>query len=200
MSEPVNENLLTAEELAMPMGAGYAVAAERLGLIYLANVVTLAHVIIRFMEEATKLSEDNAAGMFSSEQLDKAINELTDRLSAILSGRNPRFMATSWFTDPTQLANHLFSMHASFYQSAPYDPCDLTRLRIDPIREESFLLITSAVDGEVWEDTSMEQFITASVRVLLNIPEVVPLEMLQMTRLPTTIIQFGSFPGVRRGS
>ena len=198
MSEPVNENLLTAEELAMPMGAGYAVAAERLGLIYLANVVTLAHVITRFIKEATKLSQDHAAGMFSSEQLDKAINELTDRLSAILSGRNPRFMATSWFTVPTQLANHIFLIHAAAY--CQFDSCDLVRLRTDPIREAAFLIITSAVDGDVWEDTSVEEYITSSVRELLNIPASVPLDMLQMTRVPTMFIQFSSFPGVKRES
>jgi hypothetical protein len=31
----LNTELLTPEELAMPMGLGYVAAAERLGLIYL---------------------------------------------------------------------------------------------------------------------------------------------------------------------
>ncbi len=63
MREPMNHELLTEDELAMPMGAGYPAAAKRLGLIYLADVVTLAHIIARYMEESLQLSEDYAAGI-----------------------------------------------------------------------------------------------------------------------------------------
>ncbi len=149
------------------MGGGYPAAAKRLGLIYLADVVTLAHIIARYMEESLQLSEDYAAGHYSSDQIDKGIAELTDRLADILSGRNPRYMATPWFTDPTQLAHQIYMTHAAAYESEPCDPRDVTKLRLDPIREEAFLIITTAFDIDFDEEFTVERFVTLSVRELL---------------------------------
>ncbi len=83
-----------------------------------------------------------------------------------------------------------------------YDPCSrirerdlaihemFTKLRLDPIREEAFLIITTAFDNDFDEEFTVESFVTLSVRELLNIPEVVPLDMLRMSRCTRTTIQF----------
>ncbi len=87
-----------------------------------------------------------------------------------------------------KLANHIFFRNLRFYQSEPYEPRDFVRLRIDPIREAAYLLITAAFDG-VWEETSVVEYIESRVRELRNIPESIPLDMLQMARVPSNSIQ-----------
>lgn len=188
-----NEALLSPEEHEMPMEIGYAAAAERLGLIYLADVVAIAHVVSRFTEDAMKLTQDYSTGLLSGAQLGKAIDELNDRLGMILNGRNPRYMATPWFTDPTQLANHIFKIHDAAYQD---DPENLVNLRTDPIREAAFLIITTAAEEDFLEYTTAEEWVIGNVRELLNIPETVPLDMLEVSQASSTSIQVRRTEGI----
>lgn len=199
MSDGMNESLLNRDEREMPMGMGFVAAAERLDLIYLADVVAISNVISFFVEETLKLSRDFKAGLFTLPQMHKAMDESIDRLTAILKGQNPRFMATPWFTDPTQLANHLFKI---YYPSFADDPELLARLRIDPIREVALLIVTTpAEDEEYFDLNTVDQFISVYARELLNIPESVPLEMLNINRVPGTTIQVsrGDGESTRRG-
>ena len=47
-----NTELLTPEELAMPIGMGYLAAADRLGLIYLADTVGMVVLLSHCAEQA----------------------------------------------------------------------------------------------------------------------------------------------------
>ena len=130
----LNTELLTPKELAMEMGLGYLVAADRLGLIYLADTVAMAFLLSRFAEQAMQLSGDRDAGLLNAVQFDKALDELIDRLAKILRGKNPRYMAIPWFTDPGQLRQYIFDTHSP---ACSDDPECFGRLQADPIREES---------------------------------------------------------------
>ena len=163
----LNTALLTPDELATPMGLGYLAAADRLGLIYLADTVAIAHLLSRFAEQAIQLSADREAGLLNVDQFDRALDDFVDRLAEILRGENPRYMAIPWFTDTHQLRQCILGAHSPAYSN---DPESWARLQADPIREESLLFLTAVIEPEVFDYVELADFIAGFVHEILNIP------------------------------
>jgi len=162
----------------MPMGLGYLAAAERLGLIYLADTVGMALLLCRFAEQAGQLVADRDSGFLNAIQFDKALDELIDRLADILRGANPRYMATPWFTDPGQLQQSILDdLVPDYLNMADYvnTPDFLARLKADPIHEYALNFLTTVIEPDWLEYTGLNDFISNYVRGALNIPVQVPL-------------------------
>jgi hypothetical protein len=126
--QKLNGALLTEEEKATPIGIGYVMAARRLGLKYLDAAEVMLGLLVEFGNEAWHFSLH--AGL-PPKPFWKAMNKKADSLAAILKGRDPGYMATSWFTDPHQLRAHLLG---ELEKARPTDPPGAA-WRKDPIRE-----------------------------------------------------------------
>jgi|ERR1035437_1023890 hypothetical protein len=102
----LNGDLLTAEEMQSPMGLGYVSAAERLGLIYLYELKVIAQLLVDYANDAYEFAQTAHAqiGPHTVDQFWATLDKKADKLVVILKGQNPAYMATSWFTDPNQMA------------------------------------------------------------------------------------------------
>ncbi len=169
-----NAELLTPEEAQMEMGQGYLVAANRLGLIYLANVVTLAHLLSRFVEQAMLLVEDRDAGWYTDAQMAKAVDELAVQLAEILRGENPRYMAILWFTHPNHLRRYVYETLAPDYAE---DMEASARLKQDPILEDAVNFLWMSIEPDMldYQDGGIQGLIVGHAKYLLEIPDSVPL-------------------------
>ncbi|HUD48933.1 MAG TPA: hypothetical protein VMR33_19020 [Candidatus Baltobacteraceae bacterium] len=125
--QKTNGALMTDEEKNLPMGLGYATAADRLGLTYLASAEVMLRLLVDFGNEAFHFS---MTAHLTKEPFWKAMNQKADKLADILKGKNPAYMAISWFTEPGQLRASLYSR---IDQAMPNDLSDAA-LRKDPIR------------------------------------------------------------------
>jgi hypothetical protein len=100
----LNGELLTSEEMQSPMGLGYVAAAERLGLIYLYDLKVIAQLLVDYANDAYEFAQ---TACLPVEKFWPALDKKADKLAVILKGKNPAYMATSWFTDPNQMAAQL---------------------------------------------------------------------------------------------
>jgi hypothetical protein len=105
----LNGELLTSEEMQSPMGLGYVSAAERLGLIYLYDLKVIAQLLVDYANDAHEFAQTAHAqiGPHTVDQFWAALDKKADKLAVILKGKNHAYMATTWFTDPNQMAAHL---------------------------------------------------------------------------------------------
>lgn len=109
---------MTAEERNAPMGFGYVLAAERLGLEYLASPHVMTELVLGVINRVIMMWNQNlAAGNYAvlnpSQKLE--LLDVARELTAILAGKNPEYMAIPWFTDPTQLRAALLKEHCDAY-------------------------------------------------------------------------------------
>src|SRR5207245_934956 len=104
---PLNGDLLTDKERTTPMGFGYAVAATRLNLIYLASIPAMEKLLRDHAKEALTLHKLCQQNALPKCELSNQIDEVTQRLAKVLRGEDPRYMAIPWFTDPKQLRQSL---------------------------------------------------------------------------------------------
>ena len=125
--QKTNGALMMDEERNLPLGLGYTMAADRLGLTYLANAEVMLRLLVDFGNDAWdfSMSAHLPKGAFW-----KALNQKADKLGDILKGKNPAYMAIPWFTEPGQLRASLYSQ---IDQATPNDPPDAA-WRKDPIR------------------------------------------------------------------
>jgi hypothetical protein len=146
--QKANGDLMTDEERKLPLGMGYTVAADRLGLIYLMDPGVMVRLLVDFANEAYDFSMNVrlTKGPFW-----RAMNQKADKLAAILKGRNSAYMAPAWFTDPNQLRA---SLCQQMNLAMPNDPANAA-WRKDPIRAHArafmafFLeLSEGAIDGQ----------------------------------------------------
>src|ERR1035437_8480033 len=102
----LNGDLLTAEEMQSPMGLGYVSAAERLGLIYLYELKVIAQLLVDYANDAYEFAQTAHVqiGPHTVDQFWAALDKKADKLAVILKGKNHAYMATTWFTDPNQMA------------------------------------------------------------------------------------------------
>src|ERR1035437_252197 len=100
----LNGELLTSEEMQSPMGLGYVAAAERLGLIYLYDLKVIAQLLVDYANDAYEFAQ---TACLPVEKFWPALDKKADKLAVILKGKNPAYVATSWFTDPNQMAAQL---------------------------------------------------------------------------------------------
>ncbi|MFA6545185.1 MAG: hypothetical protein WCS99_12275 [Limisphaerales bacterium] len=145
----MNGDLLTDEERNTSMGLGYVMAAERLGLKYLADIKVMTELVCDMTNRAMAVwSEEQARdenfepSPSYGEQLDKMVEEL----AVILRGRNPRFMATPWFTDPNQLRESLWCEYRSAF---PDDP-EVASPAYDPIWQQASCCVVVPYDMLDW--------------------------------------------------
>jgi hypothetical protein len=122
-----NGALMTDEEKRLPMGLGYPMAADRLGLTYLASANVLLQLLVDFGNEAWDFSMN---AHLAKRPFWKAMNQKADKLAEILKGTDPAYMAIPWFTEPEQLRASLYS---KMNQAMPDDPPNAV-WRKDPIR------------------------------------------------------------------
>jgi hypothetical protein len=173
---PLNGDLMTPEERATEPGIGMLVAAERLGLIYLAKIPTMEKLLRDHAKEAVELLELSEQGGLTESQLFDSVEEVTQRLAKILRGEDPRYMAIPWFTDPNQLRQVLYDQyHASFGEDPEY-----TDWQADPVREAcaGFLIGVIEILRGATEATPQEEIlrqfnehVRVSVALFLGIPE-----------------------------
>lgn len=102
----MNGDLLTDEERHAPMGLGYVMAAERLGLHYLADLKVMTELVCERTNRAVEIWQ--AAGCSDGQAMLSdlhrwELDQMTAELATILRGAHPRYMAIPWFTDPGQL-------------------------------------------------------------------------------------------------
>ena len=100
----LNGELLTSEEMQSPMGLGYVSAAERLGLIYLYDLKVIAQLLVDYANDVYEFAQ---TACLPVEKFWPALDKKADKLAVILKGKNPTYLATSWFTDPNQMAAQL---------------------------------------------------------------------------------------------
>lgn len=158
----MNGELLTQEEWQAPLGLGYTMAADRLGLQYLLGPEPIFSLLVEFANEAWDFS---MKAHLPEGPFWKAMNRKADKLATILKGKNPAYMATPWFTDPHQLRAHL---RAELQKARPNDPPNAP-WRKDPIREyarnfmEFFLDLTEGA-VEPQGHTSNQQLVEQHVK------------------------------------
>ena len=128
----MNGDLLTSEEKQSPMGLGYVSAAERLGLIYLYDLKVIAQLLVDYANDAYEFAQTAHAqiGPHTGEEFWAALDKKADRLAVILKGKNPAYMATSWFTDPNQMAAQLSRWMETRELEHPANPIG----KKDPVR------------------------------------------------------------------
>jgi hypothetical protein len=158
-----NGDLMSDEEKYLPMGLGYAKAADRLGLIYLASGEVMLRLLVDFGNEAWNFSMN---AHLAKKPFWKAMNQKADKLADILKGKNPAYMAIPWFTEPGQLRANLYSL---LNHATPNDPPDAA-WRKDPIRAHArafmafFLeLSEGAIEGQ--GRIPNEQLVTDHIRI-----------------------------------
>ena len=123
----LNGDLLTSEEMQSPMGLGYVSAAERLGLIYLYDLKVIAQLLVDYANDAYEFA---MTAHLPVEKFWPALDKKADKLAVILKGKNPAYMATSWFTDPNQMAAHLSRWMETRKLDHPANPIG----KKDPVR------------------------------------------------------------------
>ena len=128
----LNGDLLTSEEMQSPMWLGYVSAAERLGLIYLYELKVIAQLLVDYANDAYEFAQNSHAqiGPHTVEEFWAALDKKADKLAVILKGKNPAYMATSWFTDPNQMAAHLSRWMETRKLDYPANPIG----KKDPVR------------------------------------------------------------------
>lgn len=164
------------------MGLGYVMAAERLGLKYLADIKVMTELVCDLTNRAMAVwSEEQARDEESTptpsygEQLD----QMVDDLAVILRGQNPRYMATPWFTEPNQLRESLWR---EYRKAFPNDP-EVASPDYDPIWQEASCCVVGPYDMLDWntKDGTLEKFpaeISAHVRYMVASFLGLPLESL----------------------
>jgi hypothetical protein len=111
----LNGELMTEEEMNLPMGLGFTSAARRLNLIYLASPEAMLTLLLQFGGEAWEFSQSHR---MNKRQFWKTMNEKAERLAIIVQGGDPAYMAIPWFTNPSQLAA---SLRRQLEQERPSD-------------------------------------------------------------------------------
>ena len=143
----LNGDLLTDEERITPMGLGYQVAADRLGLIYLADVAVIWKILTDWCDKVRFRHYDLKVSKISQGQFWQDVDQLADELATIMRGESPAYMAIPWFTEPSQLRQHLLEDFEKSYADMPDVP-NRAQWGKDPVREYCFSFLSCVADFE----------------------------------------------------
>lgn len=162
------------------MGLGYVMAAERLGLEYLDGPKPILNLLVDFGNKACAV---NMKCYPSEGEGRKALGRTADELATILKGRNPSYMATTWFTDPKLLRAHLRrKLEEGWASDAP-----AAVRHKDPIIEFSRYFVEFFIDltegavagqGQIPNERLAAEFIRKCAGAICDIdPAMLPLEL-----------------------
>lgn len=98
-----HRDLMTDEERGMALGMGALMAADRLGMTYLADVNTVRELLDGFRQRALQAQTDLVGEAFNEAMLD-----LESEMANIFAGRDDRYFAIDWFSTE-QLGNRLLN-------------------------------------------------------------------------------------------